>query len=275
MSISYEELVAWAEAERDACGRTIQYADKDKWEGPSPCAGWTNWDVVSHMAGQEVPAAALFADEPAVELAAYREEVAPEPLGIDAFNAMTVGARYHATLLATISEWGTAADVVLAHAAKLDEEGASRTVEWFGQQITLADLLQQRTAEWWLHGEDIRAGMELPVRGQHRPIWLTNDYAIRSIPRTLSQTGQEYWGLSVRVDLEGIGGGRWNQRLSSGPEPDPTRRPDVVIEAAGHAFALVVGRRISADVFLENGQMRLGGNEEIAYAILEHIRTWP
>lgn len=276
MGISNEELLSWAETERIGLGRTIQYADPAKWEDASPCAGWSNWDVLSHLAGQDVAAAALIVGEDPVELDAYSAEIAPEPLGVDTFNAMTTGARFHQTVLATISEWGHAADQLLAAAGKFDsDDDWAATVKWFGRTVPKSDLLQERAAEWWLHGEDIRAGVDLPPRAEHWSMWMLNDLAIRTIPQTLAETGQEYWGMSVRVTLTSTGGGVWNQRLSAGPEPDPSKRPDVSIEANGHAFALMAGRRFSADAFLENGELKLGGNEEIGYSILEHIRPFP
>ena len=50
-------------------------------------------------------------------------------------------------------------------------------------------LLQSRVMEWWLHGEDVRAGVELEPRRVHKAIFCVNDLAIRSLPYALSLVG--------------------------------------------------------------------------------------
>ena len=50
VTMSREELVGIAHAERQRLGRMIQYADPDTWEQPSAAAGWWNRDVMAHLA---------------------------------------------------------------------------------------------------------------------------------------------------------------------------------------------------------------------------------
>jgi hypothetical protein len=48
----------------------------------------------------------------------------------------------------------------------------------------------------------------------------------------------------------------------------------VTIEGSGHAFALIAARRISADLYLESGDIVIGGDEDVAFDVLENIRPY-
>lgn len=223
--------------------------------------------MVAHLAADDAGAALLIAGEPWPE---HDEHPAS-----DGFNEFAVARRADLPFREVVNEWGTAADRLLVNASKIDpDEWPDRTLTYFGDEMIVPDFVQMALTEWWGHGEDIRAGVALAPRIEHRPIWAVNDLAIRLLPRAIAATGRDYLGHSASFSLTGSGGGTWHVRLSPGPVPDEHKRPDVSIEAEAHAFALVAGRRVSADVLIDNGQMLLGGNEEIAYDILENIRPY-
>lgn len=277
MGVNREELLSSARAEREALGRTVQYVPAALLEAPSPCQGWTVTDVLAHLGAQEAAAAALIADETPEAFEAYRStREGAAAFDLDAYNEAMVAERRTWSFRDVINEWGSAADRLLVTASKIPvEEWDDRVLTWLdGTEVSVADLVQSRVAEWWLHGEDVRAGGERAARTEPRPIWLLNDLAIRRLPLSLAETGSEYWGLSVKVTLEGPGGGTWHQRLAAGPAPDDSKNADVSIDARGQAFALLAGRRISADPLLANGQLLLGGNDLVGYDILEHIRPY-
>lgn len=275
MTMTRDELLSAARAEREALGRTIQKGEPARFDGPSPCEGWSSTDILAHLAAQEGVAAAALADEGAPELDAFQAGLDGADFTIDGFNTAAVAARREQGMRSIANEWGAAADQVLAHLAKVGpEEWDQASVGWMWGELSAADLASSRIGEWWLHGEDIRASVDLPPRIQHQPIYAHNDLAIRMLPTIMAAAGRSYTGHSVRVDLAGAGGGLWHQGLAETTRPDERKRPDVSIEAKGHAFALVVARRISADVFIDNGEVLLGGDEEIAYDILEHIRAY-
>ncbi len=99
------------------------------------------------------------------------------------------------------------------------------------------------------------------------------DLAIRTIPYALQLEGLRYPGKTVQIDLEGVGEGSWRQALSVGdPEPTEDTVPDVIIEGRGHAFAQVAGHRADPDVMLYEGWLLVGGDQEIAEAILNNLR---
>jgi uncharacterized protein (TIGR03083 family) len=276
MPIDRDELLNQARREREALGRTIQYANPDMWDSPSPCAGWRTRDVVGHLAASDTGVAATLAGDSWPEMDEFMsahpaDGADPDP--DDLFNNWTVERRADANFRDVVNEWSAAADRVLVHAAKIDpDEWEGKIVHWFGEDFLVGDFLQTVIADWWTHGEDIRAGVELAPRAIHWPVYILNDIAIRRLPITLQQIDRDFSGMSVGIHLDGVGEGDWVQPLT--PDETATGKGYVTIEGSGHAFGLIAARRISADLYLESGDIVIGGDEDIAFDVLENIRSY-
>ncbi|MEX0989599.1 MAG: maleylpyruvate isomerase family mycothiol-dependent enzyme [Actinomycetota bacterium] len=276
MGVDRTTLVAAARAERAGLGRTIQYAPPESWEQPSACPGWWNRDVMAHLAAQDYAAAQLLAGEDPTELVEYRASLGDEPFTTDGFNERVVNARSGLAYREVLTHWGRAADLVCEGAADLpDEDWNDRRVDWLAGDIGIPYLLQSRVVEWWVHGEDVRAGAGMPERVEHWPIYLTSDLAIRMLPWSLSQAGLDLRGLSVQIDLEGAGLGSWRYGLGAGEVPDPDAKPDAWISGRAKSFALVAARRLDLDGVLDVGNLVVGGEEELGIAVLRALRAYP
>lgn len=268
------ELVGIARAERDRLGRTIQYTAPQSWDSASPCAGWTNRDVMAHMAAQDTAAAQLLGDEPATELEAFKEANGGE-LWVDGFNRWAVQVRRDVPTREILTAWGRAADLLLGRAADLSgDQWTVRRVPWVAGEIGVRYLIQSRVIEWWVHGEDVRRGAGLQPNLQHWPIFLTNDMGIRMLPYALGLAGLSFPGASVRVDLEGVGGGSWHWGLSTGRSLSEDRKLDAFVQGRAYPFSLVASRRVAAGHFLDDGNLVIGGDEDLATAVLEHVRAY-
>lgn len=273
MTVDRTELLGVARAERERLGRTIQYAPPSSWDGDSACAGWRNRDVIAHLAAQEVAAAQVIAGEPAAEFDEFRE--ANGDFWVDGFNEWAVVRRKDLSARRVITEWGAAADRFLVHAAKIPAEEWDRMrAPWVAGGIGVRYLVQSRIVEWWLHGDDIRQGAALGVNLQHWPVHLTNDMGIRMLPYALGLVGLSFPGKSVKVDLSGVGGGTWHWGLAPREAPAADKKPDVTIEGRAAAFAMIAGKRVPADVYLDDGNVVIGGNEELALDVLASVRAY-
>jgi uncharacterized protein (TIGR03083 family) len=267
-------LLGIAHAERERLGRTIQYTPPNAWDAPSVCQGWRNRDIVAHLAAQDTAAAQLLAGDPAAEFDAFREANDGE-LWVNGFNEWAVEVREDVPTRQLITDWGKAAQVFLVLCSGLtDDEWASKNVEWVAGEIGLRYLVQSRTIEWWFHQEDIREGAGLEGNPQHDPVYLTNDMAIRMLPWALGQAGLSFPGRSIRVDLEGVGGGTWHWGLEPRTTPPADKKPDAFINGRGTAFALVAGRRVAAESYLDDGDLVVGGDEALAIVVLELLRAF-
>ena len=274
MTVDRSTMLGAAHAERDRLGRTIQYSPPATWDADGVCAGWRNRDIVAHLVAQDVAAAQLVAGEPAVEFDAFREANDGD-LWVNGFNEWAVRTREETSSRQLITDWGLAADAFLILTSRLSEdEWRSTKVDWVAGEIGARYLVQSRIIEWWFHGEDIREGAGLEENPQHWPVHLANDLAIRMLPFSLGQAGLSLTGMSIAVDLEGVGGGTWHWGLAPGESPPRKKKPDAFVQGRATAFALVAGRRIPATAFLDEGNLVVGGDEALALTVLEHLRAF-
>ncbi len=274
MSVDRTQLLGIAMAERTRLGRTIQYAPAQSWEAQSACQGWRNRDVLAHLGAQEYAAAQVVAGEEAEEFAAFRAANGGG-FWVDGFNEWAVGVRAELSSRQIITDWGRAADLFLARVAAVPgAEWDQRRAPWVAGDIGVRYLVQSRIIEWWLHGEDVRQGAGLEENPQHWPLYLINDMGIRMLPYALGLAGLSYPGKSLRVDLEGVGGGSWHWGLAPRETPPEDKKPDAFVQGRAPAFALVAGRRVPAEHFLDDGNLVIGGEEVIAEAVLRTIRAY-
>jgi len=276
MALDRSWLLATAREEREAVGRTMQYTEPQYWDQPSGCDGWRNRDVVAHLASAEAVAAATLRGEALQEVERYfaglTDGTSPT---VDGFNDYAVAQRSEQSVRAVIGEWGRAADAFLAGcAAVADGEWETRRVYWIAGDMRIPFLLQSRVMEWWLHGEDIRSGADLPPRRVHNAIFCVNDLAIRSIPYALSLVGLTFPGKVVQVDLEGPGAGSWRYGLAPREVPPAGARADAIIGGRGFEFARVAGHRLPPEAALEDGTVLIGGDLELGETVLRNLRAF-
>jgi uncharacterized protein (TIGR03083 family) len=276
MTLDRKWLLGVARAEREALGRTVQYTPPERWEADSPKEGWKLGDVLAHLDASEALAAAVIADEAPAELDEYTKSLDdPRNLDSDGFNRWAVSRRQETSVLSLALGWGKSADVFLVRAAGTQgEDWDGRDLRWMTEELPLGYFLQSRVCQWWVHGEDIRAAALLPPRMEHPPIYCVNDLAVRLIPYALGLAGVLHKGKSVSIDLEAVGGGKWHRGLEPGYDPPQDKRPDAFIIGRAHAFALVAFDRADVDVCLYDGILNVGGDLELAEAVLRNLRAF-
>ncbi|MEU3175229.1 MULTISPECIES: maleylpyruvate isomerase N-terminal domain-containing protein [unclassified Streptomyces] len=119
----------------------------------------------------------------------------------------------------------------LVRTVSLTGSGAGRTpVSYGGYELPLHDAMQDRAFECWVHGEDIAEAVDYPYEpptGRHLHGMV--DLAARMLPAVLEarrQAGREVStgrrlvaagapGRSLRLEIEGSGGGEWLIPLDS------------------------------------------------------------
>lgn len=274
MALDREWLLGVARAEREALGRTVQYTRPDAWDLATPWHGRPGHDVLAHLAATEGAAAALLAGESASEIDEYSKTT--DDVTAEGFNDWSVSRRSDVPALSLAVEWGRAADLLLIRASKTTaEEWQEREIPWIAAELRLGYFIQSRVCQWWVHGQDILEGGGQPHRMEHPPTFCVNDLAVRLIPYALSLSDHSFPGLSMQVELEGVGGGRWHQGLEAGYVPPDGKKPDVYIEGRGHQFALLVTGRADPDLWLYEGLVNVGGRTDAADAVIHSLRAFP
>jgi uncharacterized protein (TIGR03083 family) len=275
MPLDRHWLIGTARHEREALGRTVQYAPPERWDAPTPAEGWQARDVLAHLAATEVAAAQTIAGEDRTEFEEFLKDTGARQFTVEGFhgyNAWAVKRRAETPVISLALEWGRGADLLLARASQLADERWGEKVPWPVDPIRVPSFLQSRVCEWWVHGEDVRSAVGLPSRREHAPIHCVNDLSIRTIPYALQLEDAIVPRKVVEISLDGVGEGTWRQSLAPREKPAEDARTDAYINGSGHAFALVAAHRADPEQLLYDGLLLVGGERDLAELVLHNIR---
>jgi len=170
------------------------------WPRPTPAAGWSIADQVSHLA---------YFDETALqsvtEPALFRAEAAALAAGGDNFPDR-IAAQYRQQSGPELLEW-----FAVARQALLDGYAAAdpaARLPWYGPDMGLASSVTARIMETWAHGQDICDAL-----GRHRePTARLRHVAhigIGARPYSFAVHGQPLPDEPIRVELAAPDGSQW------------------------------------------------------------------
>jgi uncharacterized protein (TIGR03084 family) len=228
-----EALGRDALAEHDDLRAILLDIPPDDWERPTPAAGWTIRDQISHLAYFDGAARLSMADPDAFR-AARVEAVADIERFVEATLAFGRGIP-GAELLERFAEERRG----LVEAALAAPEGVR--IPWYGPDMAVASSVTARIMETWAHGQDVAdaLGATRPLTGRLRHVC---DIGIRARPFSYRNRGLEPPETPLRVELVAPDGSRWEW----GPADAADRVTCRALE-----FALVVTqRRLPADTAL-------------------------
>jgi len=223
-------LVGDVVAEHDDLRAILVDIPPDDWERPTPAAGWTIRDQLSHLAYFD-GAARLSMEDPDAFRAARAEAVADIEKFVDATLAYGRGISGSELLERFADERRR-----LAEAALAAPDGVR--IPWYGPDMAVASSVTARIMETWAHGQDVAdaLGVSRPLTGRLRHVC---DIGIRARPFSYRNRGLPPPETPLRVELVAPDGSSWEW----GP-------PDAADRITGTAldFALVVTqRRLAAD----------------------------
>lgn len=227
------EILADLVAEQQGLDQFLQSIDYRKWPTPTPAAGWTIHDQVSHLASsEELAFGAIDSGPPAVAA------VIKEHSSIDGFTDAGVKRGREMRPGQVIEWWRHArADVVDA----LSRMTGKERVTWLAGEMSAKSFATARLMETWAHGLDIHAAVDSqPVdttRLRHVAFlgWAT-------LPFAFEQAGEEY-PTPIRVELRAPAYQKW----IFGPDD----AENVVRGDAGEWCRVVVRRVEGSDTELE------------------------
>jgi len=218
-------LTADALAEHDDLRAILTGIPAAEWERPTPAAGWTVRDQISHLAYFDGAARLSIADPDAFR-ASRAEAVADIEKFVDATLAYGRGIS-GAELLDRFTDERRR----LVEAARAAPEGLR--VPWYGPDMSVASSITARIMETWAHGQDVAdaLGRVRPPTARLRHVC---DIGIRARPFSYRNRGLEPPETPLRVELEAPDGTTWEW----GP-PDAADR----VRGSALEFALVVTQR--------------------------------
>ncbi len=221
-------------AEHDDLRAILVDLPPDGWERPTPAAGWTIRDQLSHLAYFDGAARLSMVDPDAFRVA-RDEAIADIEKFVDATLSYGRGIP-GAELLDRFGEERRG----LVEAARAMPDGVR--IPWYGPDMAVASSVTARIMETWAHGQDVAdaLGVTRPPTGRLRHVC---DIGIRARPFSYRNRGLEPPETPLRVELAAPDGSLWEW----GP-PDATDR----VTGPALDFALVVTqRRLAADTALE------------------------
>jgi len=194
------ELTGDLTAETTALTALVRGLDEDGWHTPTPAAGWTVADQVSHLAYFD-DAAVQSATDPAGFTAEVERALAAGQLDAD-----EIAQRYRSLTGAELLAWfDSSRSRLIELFAGLDP---ARRLPWFGPAMSAASSVTARIMETWAHGQDIAdaLGQVREPTGRLRHI---AHIGVRALPYSFAANGLEIPAKPVRVELTGPGGELW------------------------------------------------------------------
>jgi uncharacterized protein (TIGR03084 family) len=220
-------------AEHDDLRAILSGIPEDDWERPTPAAGWTVRDHLSHL-GYFDSAARLSMVDPDAFRAARAEAVADIEKFVHATLSYGQGLP-GSELLDRFTEERRG----LIEAAQTMPEGAR--VPWYGPDMSVASSITARIMETWAHGQDVADafGATRPPTDRIRHVC---DIGIRARPFSYRSRGLEAPDAPLRVELVAPDGSLW--------EWGPSDAADRVTGPALDFALVVTQRRLLADTAL-------------------------
>lgn len=154
MGLDYPGLLTDLRHESDCLIACLDALSAEQWSMPTPAAGWSIGDQISHLAFFDDTARLAMTDPER-----FRREA--DGLIADGMDFPDrIAAEYRSTAPAEILAWFIKARNELLACFEGDE--ARRRLPWFGPDMSVASSATARLMETWAHGQDVYDTLGLP-----------------------------------------------------------------------------------------------------------------
>lgn len=187
-------LLADLDAETIDLVDLLETLSPGEWTLPTPAAGWSVRDQVTHLAYFDD--AALLSMRDPVAFAALRDEL----MGLGEGFPDVVAEQHRTLEPSACLEWLTRSRLSLL-AAYAVEDPATR-LPWFGPSMGLASSVTARLMETWAHGQDIADTLAV-IRPPTRQLRHIADLGVRTRGFSYALRGLQVPETPVRVELVG------------------------------------------------------------------------
>lgn len=249
----------------DGCWHSLSALGADlseaEWKLPSDLPGWSVQDNLSHLIGIE----RMMQGYPATEHRAGARDYVRNPIG--EMNEHEVDVRRSSSGAEVLHEWNELIAIRRATLRAGDDEYFAQPALTPTGPGTLADFLEIRVLDCWLHEQDMRRATGRPGNLASAAAAHTVDRLIRTIPIVVGKRAATPEGRAVAINIsDGV-----DRRLicevrngRAGFVDQPTAEPQATIDLSTAAFVeLAAGRRTVDQV-----TVRVSGDNELAQRVL-------
>ena len=240
--------------------------DEHEWKLPTDLPGWTVQDNLAHLIGTERMLQGLPAAATPNEMGGYVKN----PIG--QFNEAEVAARRANSGREVLAEWNALAELRLATLRAADDSYFAREMMNPTGPGTMADFLQIRVLDCWLHEQDMRRAVDRPGHMVGPAAEHTIDRLVRTIPIVVGKRAATPEGGAVVLDISGgvhrhvvceVNGGR------AAIVDAPTHEPLATIRIDPEAFIILATGRRSAESIAD--RIEISGDESLGRRVVDNL----
>ncbi|HEX7659064.1 MAG TPA: TIGR03084 family metal-binding protein [Pseudonocardiaceae bacterium] len=200
MAVAIDELLTDLAAETGSLDALLAPLPADRWDLPTPAAGWAIRDQISHLAYFDGATALSVTDEQR-----FRAVVAADMARSTDFADALVG-DYRDMPAAELLTWFRAARAKLIDAFRGCDP--SRRLPWYGSPMSVASSITARLMETWAHGQDVADALGV-TRAPTARLRHVAYLGVRTLPFSFTVHGLPVPDEPVRVELTAPDGDRW------------------------------------------------------------------
>ncbi|GAY15555.1 TIGR03084 family metal-binding protein [Mycobacterium sp. shizuoka-1] len=200
MSLDYPGLLADLRGETDHLVSVLSDLDVDDWQLPTPAAGWSIQDQMSHLAYFDDATHQALADP--IAFRTHADELMAG--GMDFPDR--IAAEHRVLTPERILEWFV--DARTSMLAAFEGDDPKRRLPWFGPDMSVASSATARLMETWAHGQDIydTVGIAHPPSTGLRGI---AHLGVATFAFAYHLNGRQVPAEPVRVELQSPDGQSW------------------------------------------------------------------
>lgn len=257
----------WFSAQEDfiAIAETL---DDQQWYQASLCPGWTHGDVVAHvldlearLIGEQIDHEPAWAELPHTATSNSKQT----EIGVDARRGLSAE-QVRSDLRRVIA---TRHQALLAG----PQDPTTMVPHPLGFELPLSRLLQMRTLDSWIHGQDIRAVVGQPGNLGSRGAQSTADQLLSGLPMIWGKRVSAPSGATLVVHITGPGVTRdVAVRMDADGRARPCDIPStatVTLSAAWPAMLAAMAGRPTGD------DIATAGDADLAARLMDHLRVVP
>ena len=237
-----------------------------QWKLPTELAGWTVQDNLAHLIGTERMLQAL----PAAEIPESVGDHVKNPIGH--FNEAEVEARRARSGADVLAEWNELVEVRVNTLRGAEDEYFAKQMATPAGPGTMADFLNIRVLDCWIHEQDMRRAVGIPGHLSGPAAEHTIDRLLRTIPIVVGKRAATPEGGAVIIDITGgverrvvceVNGGR------AAIVDHAAREPLATIVLDSETFIILATGRRTAPLIDE--RIGLSGDEVLAQRIVDNL----